>query len=276
MHQVIQNSQFILDGQWTPNDPSYLPSFDTSNFLYEVIRVIDETPLFYQEHMDRLRQSFVLANVKPLYHFSQLERWFMEFIHTLGIQNGNVKLVQSRQPEAHVLIYEIAHHYPTTTERTGVAVRPFSYVRENPHAKIFRSDFRQEVSEIQMKEGLFEVLLLDNHQCITEGSRSNVFFVKNGKLYTPPSQDALEGITKKMILQAADNMQIPVIESPILLSYLDDFEGAFLSGTSIDVLPISRIGNIQYPSNREPIIIKLSQAYEALKLKNLHDWRTTH
>ena len=93
---------------------------------------------------------------------------------------------------------------------------------------------------------VFELLLVNHDGYITEGSRTNVFFVKQDKLYTPPSDKVLMGITRKHIYNTMKIYDITIIEKLIHVSELDDYEGVFLTGTSIKILTIAKIDHICY------------------------------
>jgi D-alanine transaminase len=84
---------------------------------------------------------------------------------------------------------------------------------------------------------------------ITEGSRSNIFFVINGTLYThPESGYILSGVTRKNIIRLAKESGIKVREEPVAEKDLEKIEEAFISNTSAEVMPVTffdtlRVGN---------------------------------
>lgn len=88
---------------------------------------------------------------------------------------------------------------------------------------------------------VYEVLLANNHNFITEGSRSNFFYVRRGMLYTAPSELVLEGISRKVVLRLAATHGLPVVQEPLDRQKLASVSAACLTGTSPGVLPISRI-----------------------------------
>ncbi|MDF2524282.1 MAG: hypothetical protein K0R31_1923 [Clostridiales bacterium] len=58
--------------------------------------------------------------------------------------------------------------------------------------------------------------------------------------------------------------EVEVIESLMDAEDIKNIEGAFLSGTSIKVLPISKIGNLEYASGSHPVIVKIRDEYDKL------------
>jgi len=145
----------------------------------------------------------------------------------------------------------------------GVKVGLLNAVRPIPHAKVQNPGLRDRANRKISEKGFFEVLLVDSEGHITEGSRSNVFFIKNETLYSSPVEDILEGITRIKVMQLCQNAGIKVVESAIDSTTLDQFQAAFLTGTSPMILPICAIDNIIYKTDL-PLLIKLRELYNQL------------
>jgi len=106
--------------------------------------------------------------------------------------------------------------------------------------------------------GALEGLLYHNDH-LTEGARSNLFAVRQGKLLTPPATDVLSGITRDIILQVMEDTFSPVIEAP-LPTDLSLYEEIFISSTSMHVMPITRIAGQPIGSGQVGSITKLAMA----------------
>ena len=93
-----------------------------------------------------------------------------------------------------------------------------------------------------VENGFDEAILLSHDGHVSEGSAENVFIVRNGKLYTPdPSQNVLEGCTRKAIMDIAANFGIETIERSIDRGELYAAEEAFFTGTAAGIAHISSI-----------------------------------
>ena len=132
---------------------------------------------------------------------------------------------------------------------------------DNPNAKVLFSTFKEEVSRELKKQGAFEALLVNKSGYILEGSRSNMFFVKNNKVYTAKAKDVLLGVTRKHIFKACEKLNIKIIEESISKKELHKLEGAFMTGTSVNVLPIYSIDNIKLDSIKNKIIKEINNFY---------------
>lgn len=235
--------------------------------LYEVIRIIEGIPVFLEDHLDRLYHSARLTWMDQLPGPDSLAGMIKEYISTQKKKTGNIKLSfsfsdPSAQPSCELIF--IPHCYPTPEEYTnGVKVGLLQADRKIPHAKIQNTDLRKRANQSISDNTLFEVLLIDSEGNITEGSKSNVFFIKNETLYSAPVEKILQGITLIKVQQICKSCGIPVIERAIPANKLDQFEAAFLSGTSPKVLPISSIDQIIYKTGH-PLLIKLQNLYNQL------------
>ncbi len=90
-----------------------------------------------------------------------------------------------------------------------------------------------------LSEGFDEVVLRDADGFLAEAPTANVFFVRNGELYTPPLGSILPGITRTSVMALAESLSVRVHERP--LSGNEPLEEAFLTATSYPLMPISEI-----------------------------------
>jgi len=81
---------------------------------------------------------------------------------------------------------------------------------------------------------------------ITEGSRSNIFFIKGDRLYTAPDRMVLGGIIRKKVIEICNNQNIQLLEVPVNIDEIEEFDKAFLTSTPTRILPINSIGDVTY------------------------------
>jgi branched-chain amino acid aminotransferase len=97
---------------------------------------------------------------------------------------------------------------------------------------------------------------------ITEGSRSNVFFVAGNKVFTSPDECVLKGITRDYVIQVIEKEGMQVDKTLVNTADLGHIEGVFITGTSIKALPVSMIDNITYSSSTHPKIVKIRDEFD--------------
>ena len=105
------------------------------------------------------------------------------------------------------------------------------------------------------------MLLVDRNGQITEGSRSNVFFIKDGEVFTAPAEKVLLGVTRSKIIEIIRSMGVVLHEEAVDAGDIGSFDAAFISGTSPKVLPISSAGETSFDVN-EPILRKIMEKYD--------------
>jgi len=235
--------------------------------LYEVIRVIEGIPIFLENHLDRLYHSACLTGMNAHPVPATLAGMIKSYIKTQNKDTGNIKLSfsfsdASAEPQCELNF--IPHYYPTREEYSnGIKVGLIYADRPIPNAKIQDNDIRERANDSIKENSLFEVLLIDSEGNITEGSRSNVFFIKNDILYSSPGEKILRGITWIKVLQICKTAGIRVIESAIPADKLDQYEAAFITGTSTKILPISSIDQLVYKTDL-PLLSRLQDMYDQL------------
>jgi branched-chain amino acid aminotransferase len=104
-------------------------------------------------------------------------------------------------------------------------------------------------------------LLVDDQGNITEGSRSNIFFLKNGLLLTPPARTVLLGVTRKHVINLCKSMKLQVLEELLHRGEISEISGAFITGTTVDIAPIRSIDDYTISSVENPHIQNIMRLY---------------
>jgi branched-chain amino acid aminotransferase len=249
---------FVFNDEIRPNE-TFVPA-ENEGGIYEVLRVVNGIPLFLEDHLERFYHSAQLAGRTIRFSEVDIYLFLKALIKKNGIQEGNVLISCKTNLKA----FFITHNYPASEMyRDGVVCGVLKAERENPNAKVFQTTVRQQANRMIEENGLYEVLLVDHFDRITEGSRSNVFFVRGNELVTPPGNQVLLGITRQKTLQLASGLQIQLFEQVINFSDLVDFDAAFITGTSPKILPIRQIDEFIFnPDNK--IVRQMMESYDEL------------
>ena len=233
--------------------------------LYEVIRLVEGRPLFLEEHYERLVKSGKSIGFTIGFSLEELRERILSLASSQEIENQNVKLVINNlkeNPQGDFYLYFIPSSYPTLEMyRDGVDTDLFRAMRENPQAKIINQSLRDATNAFIAEKSLFEAVLVNDDGEITEGSRSNIAFVKNGEIYTSPAAGVLLGVTRQRILRICGENAIPVHEVPIKADSISEFSGAFVCGTSPKILPIRRMGEVSFDVS-DPTLRRLMRLYD--------------
>ena len=81
----------------------------------------------------------------------------------------------------------------------------------------------------------------DENGDIAESSTQSFLLVREGELHAPPTNYVLEGITRRAVLELAEDERIPIRSAPVSKDVLGSLDEAFLAGTSMNVWPVERI-----------------------------------
>ena len=92
------------------------------------------------------------------------------------------------------------------------------------------------------KKGYADALMYDYRGQVAEATGANIFFIQDGKIYTPIADCFLDGITRRTVIDLAKEKGVEVIERVIMPDELDGFEECFITGTAAEVTPVSEIG----------------------------------
>lgn len=219
--------------------------------IYEVIRITKGKPLFYEAHYRRFINSLNLSNS----NFTITLEWFRKNIERLIKENKivseNIKITYNLA-SSDLLLFVIEHKYPTLKMYSeGVQCILFFGERTNPNAKVIDNDFRSKVNIEIKRRDAFEAILIDRYGVVTEGSKSNIFLIKDNKLYTSKVESVLPGVTRTEIINMAKKNNIEVIEENINYTTLPDYDAMFISGTSPHILPINTVEGYKFNCKNE-------------------------
>jgi branched-chain amino acid aminotransferase len=116
------------------------------------------------------------------------------------------------------------------------------------------------------KRGAYEAILCDSVGRITEGSSSNFFLARGGRVATPPlSVGLLEGITRRKVMQLLDGDGVPWAEQPLWPADLHQADEAFITSSVRGVVPVVRADGQRIGDGKPgPITRRVLQGYEAL------------
>ncbi len=255
---------YMYNGELVPTSDAKGFMEATSPLIYEVIRLIDSVPIFLEGHIKRMRKSAELIDKTIKKSDEEITEEIHKLIDANKEYNMNIKLLCTNvdSPEQTFMVYYIKSSYPEKeVYEKGIHTILFHSERENPNAKIVNAGLRQRINDEIKEQNAYEALLVNRNGYITEGSRSNMFFVKDDKVFTAPAGDVLLGITRNEIMNVCNEQNIEVIEKEVHKDTLRDLDGAFMTGTSVNALPIATIDDIKLDSVNNTIIKKIAEGY---------------
>lgn len=149
-NKEIAKDFFLLNGNILPASEFQQDKTTLYPSFYEVIRVIDGVPLFFEEHIQRLVKSLELLNYKLPYDEKTIKDQIHQLIEVNKCYEYNVKIViNGLDGENHNLfVYFITSNYPREEQyKKGVHTILYEGERENPNAKVVAKSFRDQVNK---------------------------------------------------------------------------------------------------------------------------------
>ncbi|WP_439184542.1 aminotransferase class IV [Carboxylicivirga taeanensis] len=262
MQSVIQGQYFLMDR--TLKSVNFFNSSVNANELciYEVFRVENGKPLFLKEHISRLKNSLQIANKQANIKIEYLSRRLKTLFAANTITNGNVKLDLRFMDsgEQVFMAYFIPTNYPTAEQlEKGIQCSLQFAERHHPRAKIYNAKVRETANTIIEQQHVYETLLVNKDNCLTEGSRSNLFFIQHNQLITADDSLVLPGIMRQQIINIAQKLNIAVIYKCLPIEEIEQVDAGFISGTSPRMLAINQIGPHPLTVNN-PVFAQLRDA----------------
>jgi branched-chain amino acid aminotransferase len=254
--------------------------------VYEVTRAFDGVAFALEEHLDRLERSAhgLLMRTPPR---ELIRQAVVDTVRASGLGDAYVRIVVTRgageialDPAAAdeprlVVIVRAPKPPPPEAYRDGVEVAIVGRTRYAPGVPTSTVDPQVKsgnylgsvmaVAEAR-KRGAYEAILCDNVGRITEGSSSNFFIVRGGRVSTPSlSVGLLEGITRRKVMQLLDREGIHWAEQALWPIDLHQADEAFLTSSVRGVVPITRADGQPLGDGKPgPITRRVMTAYDAL------------
>lgn len=259
----------------TPDGPAIFRLQDHTKRLFNSAKIVGMQLPFTEEQINRAHIDVVKANNLASCYFRPMAYY------------GSGKLgVAPKQDDVQVILAAWAWGAYLGEEgmRKGIRVRVSSFTRHHPNVTMIKAKANGNYMNSIManteatRDGYDEAILLDAQGYVAEGSGENIFTVRDGVLYTPALDVALDGITRRSVIAIASEMGLKVIEKRLTRDELYVADEVFFTGTAAEVTPIREIDGRQIGiGERGSITAEIQQRYfDIVQGKNpkYRDWLT--
>lgn len=256
MTKVLINEHLVdeQDAKVPYNDRGYV----FGDGIYEYIRTYNNNIFTAKPHFERLIRSAKEIGLELKYNVDELTELIQELLAANGVVNGGVYIQVTRGAAPR------DHAFPTPSVEANVMAftktyeRPYKLLEEGINA-ITTEDIRWLRCDIKSLNLLGNVLAKERavkynaqeaiqHRgdIVTEGSSSNVYAIKAGEIYTHPVNNyILNGITRMVIKDIAEEKGIPFNEGTFTVDFLRNADEIIVSSTSIEVMPVVKLDGEQ-------------------------------
>jgi branched-chain amino acid aminotransferase len=252
-----------LNGEYVTPENAKVSVFD-HGFLYgdgifEGIRIYDGNIFRCKEHLDRLYDSAKSIMLDIPLTYTEMQEALRETVLKNGLRDGYIRLVVSRGPgnlgidpkrcerSWLIIIVQQLSIYPEEAYRTGLRSISVSQRRNIPDALSPKIKSLNYLNNILVKiqanlADVGEAIMLNAQGYVAEGSSDNIFLVKRGAVYTPPTYlGALEGVTRGAIMDLCVRLGYTLKEEPFTLHDVYVADEVFFTGTAAEVIAVREV-----------------------------------
>lgn len=268
---VFLNGKFILrkEAKISVFDPGFL----YAQGAFETMRAYEGKIFAPEKHLDRLKVSLGILKIKQPLLKEKLIQAHKKILSLNNLKNAYVRLtVWQGEEKVNTLIF--AREFADYPKRIFKGLIVNSLINEfSPLCRAKSINYAQfYLARCQAeKRGFDEAIFLNSKGFLTEGSRSNIFLVKNNRIFTPClSCGCLPGITRGIVVSIAQKLNIPLVEKEkILPEELFKADEAFLTSSLMEIMPLTRVNKRLINKAKIGRITTLIQEIFRRKIKNL-------
>ena len=270
-----------LNGEYVPRSQAKVSVFDHGllygDGVFEGIRAYSKRVFKLNEHVARLYDSARAIDLKIPHTKQEFAELILETcrrnkltdayirpIVTRGVGDMGLNPLKCKEPTVIIVAYPFAPLYGDKYER-GMRLVTAS-VRRNPpdciSPNIKSLNYLNNILAViqSNQKGADEALFLDKEGYVSEASADNIFVIKGGKVFTPPTVTNLNGITRATVLELCEKMKLPTKETQMTLFEVYSADEVFMTGTAAEVTPVREVDRRQIGAGMRGPITKALQA----------------
>jgi branched-chain amino acid aminotransferase len=274
-----------IDGLYYPKSQAKISVYDHGllygDGVFEGIRAYNGVVFKLKEHIERLYRSAHALMLEIPMNKDKMMKAVLDTLRKNSLRDAYIRLVVTRGvgdlgldprkcPNSSVIIItDTISIMSNEAKEKGISTM-ISWVKRNPvdsttHEIKSLNYLNSVLAKMEATaNGVDEAICLEKSGCIAEGVGENLFIVRDGKIFTPPSSTgALAGITAKFAVRLAKQKGIEVTETSITPFQLFTAEEAFFTGTAAEIIPIREVNKRKIGSETPgPITKKLMVAFQ--------------
>ena len=225
--------------------------------VFETIRTYNKKVFRLDDHLARLYLSADIIGFKPKYTFKKTY-----VVKTLEKSSKwaetKIRVILSKKDL--IVMVEKIHEKPEEMYKNGVKLVSYHGQRTLPYAKTLADCFSYVAKQYAVSKGVYESLLIDSKSFTRECAYANIFWVKDGLLFST-NKNVLFGITRETVIELSDGCQFEGIKYKSLLQA----DEIFITQTTSGILPVSEIDGQKIGKGKPgPLTKKLMKKFDKL------------
>ncbi|MCS7198033.1 MAG: branched-chain-amino-acid transaminase [Candidatus Bipolaricaulota bacterium] len=253
-----------IDGRFVPEEEAKISVFDHGllygDGVFEGIRAYNGYVFKLDRHIERLYNSAKAIALEIPLSPEQMIQVILETLRVNKMRDAYIRPIVTRgvgdlgidprrchgKPSVIVIVKEWKSLYGEEKSQQGLRAIVAHTRARSPDSLPQSIKSLNYLSNILAKieanfAGVDEAIMLDNNGFVAEGTADNVFIVKKGTIFVPPTVTNLPGITRETVIELALKEKIPVREEFFGVSALYAADECFITGTAAEIAPIIEI-----------------------------------
>ncbi|MGV3587990.1 MAG: aminotransferase class IV [Adhaeribacter sp.] len=252
--------------------------------VWEGIRIYNGYAFMLEQHIDRMHYSahaLAFANIPSR---EEIKQAVFATLQANGMHNNahirltltrGEKITSGMDPrlnQAGCTLIVLAEHKPPVYDNAqGIRLITSAIRRNNPQfldSKIHHNNLLNNIlAKIEANvAGADDAVMLDILGFVAETNATNLFMIKNGHLFTPHGDACLPGITRKLVLEMAVELEIPAKEKNLSLTEFYNADEVFTTGTMGELTPVHEIDGRQILNRANSNILGRLQQHFTTKI----------
>ena len=272
----------FLNGQFVSGEKALVSVFDRSflygDGLFETLRVCGAKPFRWRQHVARLQQGAEFLKIRLPFAPEELHKAAVRLIQENKAPESILRISLSRgigvrgyspkgadDPIVVMSLHPAPSHDPQNLKPWRLITSSLRLPAADPLACFKTCNKLPQIlarAEAEAQEA-DEALLLNTNGEVAEAASSNLFWIDQNVIGTPPlAAGILSGITRAVMLEICDGLGIQTQERNILREELHRVDGVFLTLSSMGIVEVSELDH--QPVRRASLLATLQTAYAAL------------
>jgi len=265
---VVKEPVVYVDGEWVPKSRAAISVFDHGllygDGVFEGIRAYDGVIFRFKEHLERLYSSAKSIRLQIPVSPEDMTAAVVETVRRNGLKDAYIRLVvtrgvgdlgvdprKCRKPSVIIIAEHVDPAFGTLAKQKGISVIISSVRRDAVDATTHEIKSLNYLNSVLAKleavdAGADDALMLDRNGFVSEATTTNLFIVKYGEIFTPPSTAGiLPGVTRRRVIELVRELGYRLIEKGLTPYDVTNADEAFLTGTLSEIVPLVKVKGIE-------------------------------
>ncbi|WP_286945570.1 aminotransferase class IV [Acetobacterium sp. UBA5834] len=263
MDYVSYNGEISKKPQ-IPLDQGFLYGYG----VFETINVAQGKLVFFEDHMERFKQSALVMGLKLTIHPDQIRSECQQIIDKNAMIRGGLRVTLSKGLTAdNLLITARENHYDRRMFEQGVKICTADTIRNEKSrlVSIKSNNYLENLLILNEAKalGFSEAVFYNTQGHLAEGCMTNIFLIKNGQVGTPARDcGLLAGIVRNRVIDLLKTNQIPIAEGYYSSDCLLAADEVFITNSLMEIMPVKQLDKRCYGVGPETLTARIDGLFQ--------------